>query len=135
MDLDHAGLAVLQQQLGSSWLTDLLTGFPTTVLLLDPTGAHQNDDGTLKTEAAADPVSQILAIVGRILSSLHRWIREASRRETFCFEGRLICNEAVTDIERMPSQSCRCLGRTRREEWVDEEKQRAAGHSIIVRAA
>lgn len=134
-DLDRDGLGMLQQQLSSSWFTDLLTGIRTTALLLDPTGEHPNDDGTLKSDSASDPVGQILVLVGRILSSLHWWIGETLRHETFCFEGRVVSSEAVKDIERMLSQLCRSLGQTRREEWVDEEKQRAAGYLIIVKAA
>lgn len=133
--LDRDGLALLQKQLDSPWLTDLLARIRTTALLLDPTGAHRNADVLFQSESVSDPLGQILAIIDRMLGSLDGWTRETLRHETFCFEGRVLGTEAVTEIERLLSWLCRCLGQSRREEWVDEEKQRAAGHLIVVRAA
>ena len=136
MDLvDRDGLELLQQQLRSSWLTDLVREIGVTASKLDPEGKYQREDGTFMTEPTSDPVGGILALLGRMLSSLNWWIGELLERDTLYYEGRLISSEAVKDIERMLSQLCRSLGQTRRDEWVDEEKQRAAGHLIIVRAA
>jgi len=135
LTLDRDGLAVLQKQLRSRWLTDLLTGIRTTALLLDPTGEHRNADVLFQSESVSDPLGQILAIIDRMLGSLDGWTRETLRHETFCFDGRVLSTEAVTEIERLLSWLCRCLGQSRREEWVDEEMQKAAGHLIVVRAA
>ncbi|MCJ1367227.1 hypothetical protein MMC16_006359 [Acarospora aff. strigata] len=128
--IDRAAFGVLQQQLTSSWFLGLLKGVEAAVSALDESrGLEDQEEGPINDDTA--PYDRISITMRQIMGSISWWTGEILRYETFGFEERGLSKVAVEDVERMLSQVCRSLGKTRRDEWVDEERQRVAGHFII----
>lgn len=130
--IDHTALVVLKQHVSSSWFSALFTGIEVFTARVENSMADQYQEGTSAAMPFAHPFKPISNTVRQILSSISWWIGEVKKHETFRFEDRVLSKEAVEDVEHILGQLCRSLGKTRRDDWVDEEKQRAAGHLIIV---
>lgn len=72
--------------------------------------------GHTQTDSTSHPISQNV-IVGLTLSSMDWWIRKTLRHDILYSKARVICNEAVKDIEPRLSLLCRNVGGT----WEDVE--------------
>ncbi len=131
--VEEEALKGLQQHVSSPWYQGLLHALEEAASQLDVLVTnHSHEEGT-SVPAVANRFFQITATVRLLRGALLWLVDEILRRgDELEFEGTLISKAAVEDIELKLSQLCRCLGKTRRDDWVDEESQRAAGHLIIV---